>query len=505
MIGSCDAAVYTRDIVRGFDAMPLNDQLIDLVPLLFSLAAGAILGGILGYLLAKVRLVSLFSVEKERLINDHQHQCEQLETNSSDLKHHYASLKTLLQAERSNSAHQLRLLQETQKSYSDNQQALADQGAELASLKTELALEQRNTIEKLKELKQSRQQLTSDFELLANRIFDEKTESFTKNSQNSLNMTLTPLREQLVDFKKKVEDVYDKDSKERVSLVAELTQLKDLNKQMSLDALNLTNALKGDNKAQGNWGEVILERVLEESGLHKGREYETQLSFKSEDGLSRPDVIVRLPDNKDIVIDSKVSLVHYERYCHSSGDDQNQAIKDHVRSVREHIKGLSTKHYENLEGLRTLDFVFIFIPIEPAFMAAFEHDQSMFKEAYEKNIIIVGPTTLLATLRTIQSIWRYERQNKNAEVIARQAGAMHDKFVGFINDIEKISEHLERAQLAQANAMNKLVTGKGNLVSSVQRIEKLGAKVKKTIPSNMTQPFEETKGQSIETSSIESN
>lgn len=205
-------------------------------------------------------------------------------------------------------------------------------------------------------------------------------------------------------------------------------------------------------------------------------------------------MIVRLPEDKDLIIDSKVSLVHYERYCNSSEDDQRQqALKDHVASVKNHIRDLSHKNYEGLEGIRTLDFVLIFIPIEPAFMAAFEHDQSMFREAYEKNIIVVGPTTLLATLRTIQSIWRYERQNKNAEEIARQAGAMHDKFVGFVNDMGKIEEHLSKASQAHEDALNKLSKGKGNLVGSTQRLEKLGAKVKKSMPNSVVddQVFEE--------------
>jgi DNA recombination protein RmuC len=224
--------------------------------------------------------------------------------------------------------------------------------------------------------------------------------------------------------------------------------------------------------------------VLEESGLRKGHEYETQVSMSGTDGKRRaPDVIVRLPENKDIVIDAKVSLVHYERYCSATNEqERQQALKQHAASVKQHIDGLSIKAYENLEGLRTLDFVFIFIPIESAFMSAFEYDQAMFQQAYDKNIIVVGPTTLLATLRTVQSIWRYERQNKNAEEIARQAGAMHDKFIGFVDDISKIAQYLERAKEAQVAAMNKLRSGRGNLVSSTLKLEKLGAKVKKKMP-----------------------
>ena len=367
------------------------------------------------------------------------------------------------------------------------QQQQSELTAQMASLRTELDQQRNAATDKIKTLEETRQQLSREFELLANRIFDEKTERFNKNSKTTLDTALSPLKEQLKDFKQKVEDVYDKDSKERISLSAELGQLKQLNQQMSTDALNLTKALKGDNKAQGNWGEVILERVLEESGLHKGREYETQVSLKANEGRSQqPDVIIRLPENKDLIIDSKVSLVHYERYCNSEDSiAREQALKEHINSVRTHIKGLSIKNYEGLEGLRTLDFVLIFIPIESAFMAAFEHDQAMFRDAYEKNIIVVGPTTLLATLRTIQSIWRYERQNKNAEEIARQAGAMHDKFAGFVADLDKISDYLTKANQAHGSAMNKLTTGKGNLVASTKRLGTLGARVKKVLPPSV--------------------
>lgn len=372
----------------------------------------------------------------------------------------------------------------------DELQQLRDENISLGidgvRLEERLLQENKSSTEKLALLSSARQELSDEFKKLANTIFEEKSERFDKKSKITLEGALDPLREQLSDFKKKVEDVYDKESKERVSLRHELGHLKTLNQQMSQDAINLTNALKGDNKIQGNWGEVILERVLEDSGLHKGREYDTQVSLQAEKGRSQPDVIVHLPENKDLVIDSKVSLLNYERYCnHEDSDTRKQALKDHVASVRAHIKGLSIKNYEGLEGIRTLDFVLIFVPIESAFMAAFENDQAMFRDAYEKNIIVVGPTTLLATLRTIQSIWRYERQNKNAEEIAYQAGKMHDKFIGFINDMDKISVQLRRATEAHGDAMRKLSQGPGNLVGSTQKLEKLGAKVKKSMPESV--------------------
>ena len=441
--------------------------------------------------------LSLQQVVHEQLVRDIQLELKQQLT---ELRDNRLILETQAQGKEQQLSKNQQIVVMRELSISRLQQQLLEQAAQVASLRTELAQQRETAEDKIKVLEQTRQQLSREFELLANRIFDEKTDRFNKNSKSTLETALNPLREQLKDFKQKVEDVYDKDSKERVTLVAELGHLKQLNLQMSADALNLTNALKGDNKAQGNWGEVILERVLEESGLHKGREYDTQVNLKTDLGGRRnPDVIIRLPENKDIIVDSKVSLVHYERYCNSANEiDRQQALKEHINSVRGHINNLSFKDYEQLEGIRTLDFVFIFIPIESAFMAAFENDSSMYKDAYEKNIIVVGPTTLLATLRTVQSIWRYERQNKNAEVIARQAGAMHDKFVGFIHDLDRISEHLSRASLAHDSAMNKLTEGKGNLVTSTQRLEKLGAKVKKSLPASVQQKADVSRAEQLD-------
>ena len=466
--------------------MELLLQLNNLPPLVFFFG-GAVLGLLVTFLWTNRRSNNRVDQQRvasqlalDRLQQDLQSQLAELREHSLVLETHLGNKQQLLDQH-------VDVIKSMEQSEKALQRELSQQGATIASLRTELDQQRHAAEDKIAILQQAREQLTKDFELLGNRIFDEKVERFDKTSKATLDVALSPLKDQLKDFKRKVEDVYDKDSKERISLSAELGQLKQLNLQMSADALNLTNALKGDNKVQGNWGEVILERVLEESGLHKGREYDTQVNLKSADGQRRnPDVVIRLPENKDIIIDSKVSLVHYESYCSSDDDLQRQqALKDHINSVRQHISGLSFKDYESLEGIRTLDFVFIFIPIEAAFMAAFEHDSAMFKDAYEKNIIIVGPTTLLATLRTVQSIWRYERQNKNAEEIARQAGAMHDKFIGFVGDLEKISEYLQRAGQAQENAMNKLSQGKGNLVTSTQRLEKLGAKVKKTMPASV--------------------
>jgi DNA recombination protein RmuC len=450
--------------------------------MLVFLGAGLVIGVAAQYLLSKARF------ETARLAQQAETQQQLAELREQKAGWEARQQHLVQQGDADKSA-----LKERDDSIVQLQQELATRSEQNASLHMALEKEREQAEEKLQVLKDAKEQLTREFESLANRIFEEKSERFSKNSKTTLDGAINPLREQLSDFKKKVEDVYDKESKERVSLLSELGHLKELNQQMSKDALNLTKALKGDNKAQGNWGEVILERVLEESGLHKGREYETQVSLKDDEGRRRsPDVIVHLPDNKDIIIDAKVSLIAYERYCNSEDDtEKQQALKEHIASVREHIQSLSFKDYENLKAVRTLDFVFIFIPIEAAFMAAFEHDQAMFRDAYEKNIIVVSPTTLLASLRTVQSIWRYERQNKNAEEIARQAGALHDKFVGFIADIEDIGKHLERAGNAQQQAFNKLSSGRGNLVTSTQKLEKLGAKVKKPLPESVLNRVDE--------------
>ncbi|WP_269618309.1 DNA recombination protein RmuC [Zhongshania sp. BJYM1] len=362
---------------------------------------------------------------------------------------------------------------------------LADALARKESAFTHL---QTATAEQIALLSDAKKQLTEQFEQLANRIFDEKSQRFQVHSRDALDVQLKPFREQLKEFRGRVDHIYDNENRERGELKEQLKNLQEMNRSISKEAQNLTRALKGDNKAQGNWGEVILERVLEESGLRKGHEYETQVSFTDDSGRRRqPDVIVHLPDDKDIVIDAKVSLIAYERYCSSEDETERQAfLREHAQSVKAHINGLSTKGYEHIEGLRTLDFVFIFIPVEAAFMAAFEHDPELFRNAYEKNIIVVGPTTLLATLRTVQSIWRYERQNQNADEIAKQAGALHDQFALVLQSLEDVGKHLDRGRDAYEKTLNRMTLGKGNLVSRVSRLEALGAKVKKTLPVGLT-------------------
>lgn len=367
------------------------------------------------------------------------------------------------------------------------QSAESELRAELAALRSTLELSERAAAEKLQLLTEAKQQLTREFELLAGKIFEEKQERFSKQSKENLEGTLNPLREQLTEFRKRVDDVYDREARDRMSLRSELGHLKELNQRMSEEALNLTRALKGGTKTQGNWGEIVLERVLEESGLRKGHEYETQIAMRDDAGKRRyPDVIVRLPDNKDIVIDAKVSLLHYERYCSAAEEVERQlALREHIASMRAHISGLSAKDYENLDGVRSLDFVLIFVPIEAAFLAAFEADPAMFRNAYDKNILVVSPTTLLVTLRTVQTIWRYERQNVNAERIAKEAGGIHDQFAQVLDALEGMGRYLDKSREQYELTINRFARGKGNLVRRVSNLSKLGAKTKKSLPDNL--------------------
>ncbi len=352
---------------------------------------------------------------------------------------------------------------------------------QLASLTTALQQERQQTGEKLALLQESREQMSLQFKTLATEILEEKSRRFTDSNKENIAEILRPLNEKIQSFEKKVEETYDRESKERFSLAREIRSLQELNARISEDAVNLTNALKGESKIQGTWGEVILETILEKSGLVKGREYQTQMSFKTEDGARlQPDVIVQLPENKQIVIDAKVSLKAYEAYCSEDQPERRaEWLKQHVLSVRNHIKMLSGKEYQNLMSLQSLDFVLLFMPIEAAFSVAVQADGEMFTDAFEKNIILVGPSTLLATLRTIQNIWRYEQQNQNAIEIAHSAGALYDKFVAFAADLEEIGTRIDATHKSYDKAHNKLISGRGNLVARVERLKSLGARASK--------------------------
>jgi DNA recombination protein RmuC len=358
---------------------------------------------------------------------------------------------------------------------------------ETTELKTRLEQERKHFAEQLVLLQNAKADLAKEFENLANKIFENKQQQFSLNSKSLLDSTLDPLKLQLTEFRKKVEDVYEKENAERNRLSGQVVELQKQAQKIGEDAVNLAQALKGNTKTQGNWGEVVLERLLEESGLQKGREYDTQVNFTSSDGSRLiPDVIIHLPENKNIVIDAKCSLVDYEKFC--SADDEvarKQHLTAHVNSLRNHIKGLSIKDYEKLDGIKALDFVFIFIPIEAAFMFALQHEPGLYREAYDRHIILVSPTTLLATLRTVENIWRYEKQNKNAERIAKEAGALHDQFVLLLESLDAIGYSINKTQEAYAKARERLQTGRGNLVKRVDDIRRLGAKTKKSIAGHL--------------------
>lgn len=322
------------------------------------------------------------------------------------------------------------------------------------------------------------------FENLANKILEEKSLKFTEQNQQSLKHILNPLQEKITDFEKKVENTHKESIDYHAALRQQILGLREMNLQMSKETVNLTKALKGDSKVQGNWGELVLERVLEKSGLEKGREYEIQKSFTTEEGNRvQPDVIISLPDGKKMIVDSKVSLTAYERYINEESDEQKSLfLKEHVNSLKRHVEQLGNKNYQHLYEMESPDFVLLFIPIEPAFAIALNEDTQLYNKAFEKNIVIVTPSTLLATLRTIDSMWTNQKQQENAVEIARQAGALYDKFDGFVNDLVKIGKKMDEAKTEYEGAMNKLVDGRGNLITSVQKLKIMGAKAKKSLP-----------------------
>jgi DNA recombination protein RmuC len=355
--------------------------------------------------------------------------------------------------------------------------------SELTRKQTEFENLHQQNLKRDEELAKQQEQLRKDFELMANKILDEKSEKFTLQNKENIKQILNPLQEKIQIFEKKVEDTQKESISMHSALKEQLLGLKDLNQQMTKEATNLTRALKGDSKMQGNWGELVLERVLEKSGLEKDREYFVQQSFTTAEG-SRvlPDVVLHLPDNKRMIIDSKVSLTDYERYVNADEDNRPQFLKAHVNSIRKHVDQLSDKKYEDLYDIQSPDFVLMFIPIEPAFAIAINDDNTLYNKAFEKNIVIVTPSTLLATLRTIDTMWNNEKQQQNAIEIARQAGALYDKFEGLVSDLTGVGKKIDDAKKDYSAAMNKLVEGKGNLITSVQKLKKLGAKAKKSLP-----------------------
>lgn len=364
---------------------------------------------------------------------------------------------------------------------------------QLTKALAELDSEKRISLEKLEQFNESKIQLTDHFKTLAQEILEEKSQRFATQNQQNLDLLLKPLQEKISDFRKRVDDVYSEETKERASLQTEIHNLTALNLKMSQDANALTKALRGDSKAQGNWGELVLETILENCGLRKGHEFDVQDTQRNDDGnLVYPDVVIHLPDSKHVVIDSKVSISAYTRSVQTDDPDQ-QALEltAHVNSIRSHMSGLSAKNYQDLYGLGAIDFVLMFIPIEPAFLAAISHQSGLFQEALQKNIVLVCPSTLHATMRTIAHVWRQEHQNRNAQEIARQCAALYDKFVGFVSDLDNVGDKISQTQKSFDEAYKKLSTGNGNLVRTAQKVRELGVKPNKSLPTPLVEKSEE--------------
>ncbi|WP_372239707.1 DNA recombination protein RmuC [Pseudomonas sp. 8Z] len=358
--------------------------------------------------------------------------------------------------------------------------------AECAALSAELQENRENQQQRLDDLQGARDDLRAQFSELATKIFDEREQRFAENSQQRLGQLLDPLKERIQAFEKRVDESYQQEARERFSLGKELERLQQLNQRLGDEATNLTRALKGQ-KTQGNWGELVLERVLEHAGLEKGREYRTQVSLKSASGERyQPDVLVNLPGDRQVIVDAKVSLTAYQQFVAAEDEpSRQQALRQHLLSLRSHLKGLSGKDYQRLEGLHSLDFVLLFVPIEAAFATALQAEPDLFQEAFEQQVVIVSPTTLLATLRVIDSLWRQERQGQNAREIAERAGQLYDKFVAFIADLDEMGSRLQQLDKAYGAARNKLVDGRGNLVGRVENLRLLGARASKSLPADL--------------------
>jgi len=456
--------------------------------LLLSLFIGLILGVALGYLLARLKSgagsqAAVLEKEIIKLQSDRTHLSDALVNAQKQINAVKSEAEDRLTKERS----KLELeLEEVRNNYMDAANSLEKSRAFYQAQEQKIA-------EQKQEIIQLQKTLTTEFENIANKILEEKTQKFTDQNKVNLNQILDPLKEKIKNFEDKVDKHYDHENSEKISLREQIKLLAELNTTMSQETRNLTKALKGESKTQGNWGEFILESILEKSGLVKDREYRMQASFTSEDGKRlQPDVVITLPDNKNMIIDSKVSLLAYEQYASAETDEERQrCVKEHLLSLRQHIKGLSDKSYQSIYGLESLDFVLLFVPIEPAFALGVQFDSQLFNDAFEKNIVLVSPSTLLATLRTVANIWRYDNQNKNALEIARLAGSLYDKLSGFAEDMNKIKDSIRKADEHYDEALKKLKEGRGNVLTTAGKIKTLGAKTSKSLPSNWEDSDEE--------------
>jgi DNA recombination protein RmuC len=418
---------------------------------------------------------------------NHKETCEtaeKLKKDVSDLREMNGSLTADVAAKQK----RLVEIEQTQQNLSAERDGLLKDQAgfqsKIAELNTTLNKERTQAQEKLELLNEAREQLSNSFKALANEILDEKSKKFTDQNQTNLGQLLSPLKQQLTDFKTKIEEVYVNEGKDRSVLTDQVKQLIQLNNSLSQDAQNLTLALKGDRKAQGNWGEIILDDVLEKAGLRAGQHYERQGSVKSEDGQSRviPDVVIHLPGDRHLVVDSKMTLPDYRAFA--SADDEEErvaALKRHLTSIRTHIKGLSEKSYQSLYGLKSLDFVIMFIPLEPAFMLAVTNDPELFQQAWDKNVLLVSPSTLLFVVRTVAYLWRQEDLSRNAKDISNRGAELYDKLVGFIADLQKVGERIQQAQDSYNDARKKFSEGSGNVIRQAEMLKQLGVKPSKTL------------------------
>lgn len=437
------------------------------------LISGLILGGIIGWLFLKFRLQSndnskewenkLITLDKEKSVLD-----ARLAHSMGDNEKLSEELKT--DREKLNVANNR--LAKAEEAFRNMQEKLASQKTEMEELQ---------------------KRFSAEFENIANRLLEEKSKKFTEQNKTNLDVILNPLKEKIKEFEEKVDKTYKAESAERITLKTEIKSLIEMNKQISEEANNLAKALKGDNKKQGNWGEVILGKILESSGLTEGQEYKTQISTSNDDGRRiQPDVVIYLPNNKHIIVDSKVSLVAYEAFVNSEADEEKERFKkEHLKSVKTHIAALSDKSYQTSSDFNTPDFVLLFIPIESSFSVAIQADVDIFNYAWERKVVIVSPSTLLATLKTIDSIWKQEKQTKNALEIAEQSGRLYDKFVGFVEDMKLMGDRISATQKTYEESMKKLSEGSGNLINRVENIRKLGAKNTKVIPQKFLNADEE--------------
>jgi DNA recombination protein RmuC len=453
----------------------MNDSLILIIAILLS----ACIGAYLGMLFSKLKSKGHSSTLQERN-NNLQQQLEDLKRFSEEDR---TKQLEIFNKQESNLKETISKIESEREDIRREKDFL---NTELTRRNSEFENLQKINAKREAEIEERQEQLRKDFELLANKILDEKSEKFTIQNKENIKNILNPLQEKIKTFEEKVDLTQKESISMHSALKEQLLGLKDLNQQMTKEATNLTRALKGDSKMQGNWGELVLERVLEKSGLEKDREYFVQQNFTLESGARvLPDVVLHLPDGKKMIIDSKVSLTDYERFVNADEDDRPLYLKAHLNSIKKHVDQLSDKKYEDLYDIQSPDFVLMFIPIEPAFAVAINEDNSLYNRAFEKNIVIVTPATLLATLRTIDTMWNNEKQQRNAIEIARQAGALYDKFEGLVSDLTGVGKKIDAAKTDYSAAMNKLVDGKGNLINSVEKIKKLGAKAKKSLPETI--------------------